>query len=169
MSTITNPQPSIEKEKPVEKFLTLPEKQLEALPRPERTAEKLSIESDAAMARAKEKTVPATTPGLPKEFDLANRHLAERQQEIEEILAEDLADIYASLDPATKIKFKQAGEETARAINTLLDKAKFKARQVIDLLKKWLSLIPGINLYFLEQEVKIKTDKIMKMRHDKTL
>jgi hypothetical protein len=50
-----------------------------------------------------------------------------------------------------------------------LDKAKFKARQVIDLLKKWLSLIPGINLYFLEQEVKIKTDKIMKMRHDKTL
>ena len=36
--------------------------------------------------------------------------------------------------------------------------------KIIDVIKKWLSIIPGINKFFLEQEAKIKTDKIMELK-----
>jgi len=40
---------------------------------------------------------------------------------------------------------------------------KIKARKVLHLIRDWLKIIPGINKYFLEQEAKIKTDKIIEL------
>jgi hypothetical protein len=86
------------------------------------------------------------------------------QKKIENVLATGLEDIYMSLAPEKKKEFKRLGEETANKINQLLAKARINLGDIIRLIKKWLSLIPGINKYFLEQEAKIKADEIIKMK-----
>lgn len=88
----------------------------------------------------------------------------EREEQIEKVLAEDLDDIFISLPKEKQLEFKLAGEKTAIEINTLLDRTKVKVKKIISLIKKWLLIIPGINVFFLEQEAKIKTDEIMKLK-----
>ena len=56
------------------------------------------------------------------------------------------------------------GEETASKIAQLLEAAKVKTRKIFDLIVKWLRIIPGINRFFLEQEAKIKADKILRLK-----
>ncbi len=90
---------------------------------------------------------------------------AKQQKQIEKVLAEGLEEIYLSLTPEKQKEFKIAGEETAKKINQLLAKAKVKIGDIIKLIKKWLSIIPGLNSYFLEQEAKIKADEILKMKN----
>lgn len=91
----------------------------------------------------------------------------ERQQkikEVEKILEEDMQDIFISLPPAKQEEFKKTGEEITKKIINLLDKAKIKIGDVIKLIKQWLSIVPGINKFFLEQESKIKADEIIKIK-----
>ncbi|MEK7145625.1 MAG: hypothetical protein AAB802_00390, partial [Patescibacteria group bacterium] len=85
----------------------------------------------------------------------------ELTQEIEEVLSEDLGDLYKNLPPERKKKFKEEGEKTAGLIRQMLTKGKFHGRKVLQLIIGWLKLIPGVNKFFLEQESKIKVDKIM--------
>lgn len=61
-------------------------------------------------------------------------------------------------------EFERVGKEISQKINDLLDKAKVKIKNIINLIKKWLLIIPNINKYFLEQEAKIKADEILKIR-----
>ncbi|PIR12842.1 hypothetical protein COV49_03955 [Candidatus Falkowbacteria bacterium CG11_big_fil_rev_8_21_14_0_20_39_10] len=89
---------------------------------------------------------------------------SQREKQIEKVLAQDLEEAYLNMPPAKQKEFKVKGEKTAQKINALLDKTKVKAKKIISLIKKWLSLIPGINKFFLEQETKIKVDEIMKMK-----
>lgn len=89
---------------------------------------------------------------------------AKRQKQVENILAQDLRDIYLNLAPQKQQEFKRAGEETAKKISRLLTKAKINIGEIIKLIKKWLSLIPGINKYFLEQEAKLKADELIKLK-----
>ncbi len=92
----------------------------------------------------------------------------EREKRIEKILEENLESIYLNMPPAKQREFMIAGEQTAKQINVLLEKAKFKIKEVINLIRKWLSLIPGVNKFFLEQETKIKADKIAHLRNSKS-
>lgn len=87
-----------------------------------------------------------------------------RKKKIEKVLESDLEDIYLSMPPGKQREFKVAGERTAVEINKILDKAKVKVKNIIKLIRQWLSIIPGISRYFLEQETKIKTDEIMKLK-----
>lgn len=82
-------------------------------------------------------------------------------KEIEAILEEDLAKVYASLPDDVKPKFKAQGEIVARNIRQMLQEAKVKTRKVLKLIVDWLKMIPGVNKFFLEQEAAIKTQKIM--------
>jgi len=84
-----------------------------------------------------------------------------RLKQVESILEEDLGEIYARLDPYTQQQFKVKGEATVRGVFQLISQAKVQVKKIIDLIRNWLKIIPGINKYFLEQEVKIKTDKIL--------
>jgi len=88
-------------------------------------------------------------------------------QKIEEILASGLEDLYANLPAAKKKEFKEKGEETAGKIYFLLQKTKVKVKKIIKLIKNWLKIIPGVNKFFLEQEAKIKADKIMELKEKK--
>lgn len=98
----------------------------------------------------------------------AQSYQAKRAAAIDNILAEGLNDIYLKMKPAEQAAFKKKGEETVAKINELLGQAKVKAAKIIDLIRSWLKLIPGINRFFLEQEAKIKTDKIIRLK-DKNL
>jgi hypothetical protein len=92
------------------------------------------------------------------------RRQEERYREIESALADGLEEVFLSMEPAAQQKFKQAGEEATRAISDLLEKGRSTARKIIEIIRKWLSLAPGINKFFLEQEAKIKTDKILEIQ-----
>lgn len=86
---------------------------------------------------------------------------------IENILAEDLQDAYLGLDPVLRQKFKDEGEKTATKIERLLSEAKVKTGKILNLILAWLKLIPGVNRFFLNQEAKIKTDRLIKMKEEK--
>lgn len=83
------------------------------------------------------------------------------EKEIESVLEEDLADMYKSLPLEKQKEFREEGEKTAAAIRVLATHAKKHARKILHLIKRWLRLIPSVNRFFLEQEAKIKTDKIV--------
>ncbi len=80
---------------------------------------------------------------------------------IERALEADLGDVYVSLPKNVRLRFKRKGEETAAKINHLIDRARISAKVILKLIRDWLKLIPGVNRFFLEQEAKIKTDRIL--------
>jgi hypothetical protein len=82
---------------------------------------------------------------------------------VEKILAEDLVDFYRAMKPAEREKFKLKGEETTAKIRRLLDGTTIKVKEILKLIISWIKMIPGINKFFLEQESKIKTDKIIEL------
>lgn len=89
---------------------------------------------------------------------------SERAAAIDEILSAGLNEIFLKMKPAEQQEFKRRGEETVSKINQLLGHAKVKITKIIDLIKAWLKLIPGVNKFFLEQEAKIKADQIVKLK-----
>ncbi|MFH1187286.1 MAG: hypothetical protein V1688_00300 [bacterium] len=88
-------------------------------------------------------------------------------KQIESILQEGLEETYKTMDPVSREQFKTQGEDTARAINILLSKTKVKVKEIVNLIVKWLKLIPGINKFFIEQEAKIKADKLLAQKRKK--
>ncbi len=87
----------------------------------------------------------------------------ERAAQIEQILEEDLSSVYFNLPEDKREEFRYKGEQTAQEIGTLLDSTKIKVKKIIGLIKTWLLLIPGVNKFFLEQEAKLKADRIIKL------
>lgn len=89
-------------------------------------------------------------------------------KEIEAVLAKDLEKTYLEMPPDLQLKFKNKGEEVTAKIKSLMGRAKEKAREILELIKSWLKLIPGISNFFLEQEAKIKTDEILKIAEEES-
>ncbi|HOY56135.1 MAG TPA: hypothetical protein PLH37_01805 [bacterium] len=85
---------------------------------------------------------------------------------IEDILEENLADLYVSLSPTEQINFKRKGDETAGKIIDLLATTQATFKKIFNFILTWLKTIPGVNKFFLEQEAKIKADKIMQLKID---
>ncbi len=110
---------------------------------------------------------PLETPSIASSTTspttVVEKNEVQRLADIERILEEDLGDIYFKLAPADKEKFRVGGETAARQINTLLAEVSVQLKKVIDVIRNWLKLIPGVNAYFLEQEAKIKADRILKL------
>jgi len=97
------------------------------------------------------------TPSIPAAKDVA-------VIKIEKIMEEDLGDIYQTLSPIAKQEFKIKGEEAAGKIWELMRTTHVKAKKIFQLIVQWLKFLPGINKFFLEQEAKIKTDKILSIK-----
>lgn len=126
---------------------------------PEQTIE-TSVEGGASPL--KEQAVPpAGVSAAPTPETLAQ---AQRIADIEHILEEDLTDIYAKLPAEAKEKFRLSGEKAARDINVLLATATVTLKKIIDIIRTWLQVIPGVGKYFLEQEAKIKADRLYKLK-----
>lgn len=121
--------------------------------------EKSGEEKDSIKKRG-ELTKSTATKG---KISIASPNI-ERQKQIDKILSEGLDDVFLNLSQADQDQFREVGEKTVLQINELLSQAKVKIKKIINLIKKWLRIIPKINPYFLEQEAKIKADKIVKLK-----
>ena len=90
----------------------------------------------------------------------------QREQAIENILADGMDQVFLKMTPREQAEFKLEGEKAATKINQLLDKAKVGVGKVINIILRWLGLIPNANKFYLEQEAKIKADKILKIKNN---
>ena len=83
---------------------------------------------------------------------------------VEQIMEEGLKEAFQELTLIQKQEFKIKGEETALKIRAILSTARVKIKKIFQLILEWLKFLPGINRHFLEQEAKIKTDRIMALK-----
>lgn len=128
---------------------------------PEQAGEGVGFERPRAVERPAEQPIRPLPPITASPAVVATPTVVSRIKEIENVLEEDLGEIYFQLSETDKLRFKTQGEVTANQIDALLTSMKATAGKVADLIRAWLMIIPGVNKFFLEQETKIKTDKIM--------
>ncbi len=144
--------------KKIEQPLISPEVEQVANKEKERVAPVAStetLESVAVAASTNQATTAPISPVAP---------LTPRQEAIDDILEDGLTDIYLSLSPEKQQELQKVGAQTVRQIDVLLDHVKSQWRKIMSLIRHFLSIIPGINKFFLEQEVKIKTDRIIALK-----
>jgi len=113
-----------------------------------------AIEGLRSKLKRPKKQKPTTIPQVRDELTV----------KVEKIMEEGLADAYKELNPIEREEFKIKGEQTALQIRELLKATHVKIKKIFRLLFEWLKLLPGINRFFLEQEAKIKADKIMTLK-----
>lgn len=128
------------------------------------------MEEGGGLEIQEEKGAKEEVSGLPQEKfsgQTSAKYLQKSSgiQAIENILEEDLGDVYFNLTPQKQKEFKKKGEETAVNISLVLKKANVKIKKLVKLIRDWLKLIPGVNKFFLEQEAKIKADKIIELKN----
>jgi hypothetical protein len=83
---------------------------------------------------------------------------------VESVLEENLSELYLKLPENRRNAFRKEGEVVAGKIEKIIQSAKVNVKKIIDLIRGWLMMIPGVNKLFLEQEAKIKADKIVALR-----
>ncbi len=130
----------------------------------EPTRERASGEGkvDVAAAQQAEAAPPVAAPVAPVAAPKDQYHVR-----IERILEENLIEVYLSLPPAARAKFKGEGEAAALKIRSMIEQAKVRAKEVLKIILTWLKTIPRINNYFLQQEAKIKADKIILLAQER--
>ncbi len=143
---------------------------LEVLPRQEAPAEQvgeLSMEQGRtneivgeASSAARLEPPQSVAPVVKVQQD-PNSPQVKIYKDVEKMLSRGLKDVYVALPSERKLLFKTQGEETARAITDRIMKHDIGVKDVWKLTSDWLGNLPGINKYFLEQEIKIKTDQVM--------
>lgn len=87
-------------------------------------------------------------------------------RQVEGVMEEDLEDLYQDLSDAEKLIFKSKGEEAASRISLLLQDARIKIQEIFKILLGWLRYLPGVSRAFVEQEAKIKTDQLIKLKKE---
>lgn len=143
----------------------------EAAPAPERPAE---------MEKPAERAMPQKEEGFLEEgIETLKRRLKKPKKikptkvpeirdeltvKVEKIMEQGLEEAYKELTPIQQQEFKIKGEETAFKIRQMLKSAHVKVKKIFQLLVGWLKMLPGVNRFFLEQEAKIKADKIMSLK-----
>lgn len=83
--------------------------------------------------------------------------------EVEKILEDGIGPFYAAMPQEAKDEFKKKGEAVAQEISDMVRTFHVRFRRLISLITSWLKTIPGVNKYFLEQEAKIKADRIVQL------
>jgi hypothetical protein len=142
---------------------------IESLPvNPERAPERLTEQSMVEMPKPVMEVQSPSLQPMPSAQSLPvtrTEYKDARLVEIERVLEQDLEQLYFDLPEESKRIFKTEGELTARKIGALMSETKATAEKVLNLILAWLSLLPGVNRFFVEQEAKIKTDKILMMEN----
>ncbi len=135
------------------------ERQKREEPAPSTAVEKPQESFIAPSASAPKSPIPTpSSPLSPQE---------EEVRVIEQLLQEGLEETYWQLPPALQTKFREQGEKTAQKIERLLRHVHVNIMKILKLIRKWLSIIPNVNTFFLEQEAKIKTDKITAQHNER--
>ncbi|XOU94596.1 MAG: hypothetical protein ACNFW9_00860 [Candidatus Kerfeldbacteria bacterium] len=145
---------------PVEVKVTLPEVSKEITPEKKVEKEQQKENEINQMQQAPppvqpDPVVDKTTVSEERSVDL---------MKIENILSDHLDELFLQMTPQEQMAFKKKGEETAEKVNELLKETKIKVKEILVLIKEWLKIIPGVNKFFIEQEAKIKTDRLLNLR-----
>lgn len=157
-------------------FVPHPEQRISSVERMPQTAEQRERVPESEMQRTgQENFLDEAIEGLRGKLKKPKKqkptHIPQVRDEltvkVEKIMEEGLADAYNELSPIERQEFKIKGEETALQIRELLKATHIKIKNVFKLLFSWLKLLPGINRFYLEQEAKIKADKIVSL-HEAT-
>ncbi len=142
---------------------------------PDSTAEPSSVEDDAQAIeqlaespdgfleehQAASPTTPVSTSQTTSDATEQTQAKDEVVIAIEKILEDGLGTYVGDLTPDQKEQFTKKGQEVARSIANMVRTLRFQVKKVIGLIHEWLLTIPGVNKFFLEQEAKIKTDRIV--------
>lgn len=119
----------------------------------------------------KTENIESTIEALKRKLKLNKKKKAiiplvkdELTRRVEQVMEEGIADAYRELTPVQQQEFKIKGEETAWKIRELFKKTHLKVKEIFRLLVEWLRMLPGINKFFIEQEAKIKADKILSLK-----
>ena len=104
-------------------------------------------------------TPVSTTPAITDDYHVR------REREIDDFLSDGLGETFLAMSPEKQKVFKEEGEKTAKKINVLLDATKINLGKIVDLIRRWLKLITGVNRFFLDQEAKLKADRIIKIKN----
>jgi hypothetical protein len=131
----------------------------EVYPSPEKEIKEVEI-----LSPEKEKTLLPEQPSVsfpPSHVVGKKSTKTEIGQKIEEILSQDLEIFTEKLSPIEKKKFEIKTEETAGAIEKIINSAKIASQKILNIIKRFLRLLKGVNRFFIEKESKIKTDKIL--------
>lgn len=153
---------TVERKPEAEKVVQQPEVKVEEVVK-EQTKELKNEGTEERKSEEKlQQAVEQAQPGVSLAQDEPTTPVKDRlTKEVEEILEDDLDEMYDKLPPDKQQEFKEKGEETAGMIKQMLGTTKVKSRKIVHWIKDWLKMIPGINKFFLEQEAKIKTDKLL--------
>lgn len=126
--------------------------------RPESQPEPYKETSKEVMEQPSSAPISAAVRQLPISAE------EQRLQEIESVLSDGLQDIYKSLPPNEQQRFKIEGEKAAKEIAGLLLQVRVKVQQIINVIRRWLLVMPGVNKFFIEQEAKIKAEHLLILR-----
>lgn len=119
-----------------------------------------TAEQQTVGVKVKSKT---STPVQPQpQAPLAPK--TQTRKEIEEVLSDGLIPLYQSMTPDEQVKFRNAGDAAAAKIEVMVTTFKATAKKIVDIIRVWLLNIPRVNNLFLEQESKLKTDKILDLQ-----
>lgn len=114
--------------------------------------------------RSERETAPTATVSATPSPSLPVSPKSALLLRVENILSEGLDSIFWQLPKETQSTVRVKGEETARAIEGLLRATQAAAKTILSLIRSWLAMIPGVSSLFLEQEAKIKTDKVLALQ-----
>jgi hypothetical protein len=131
---------------------------------PERPAERRE-KSVPGVSVPRDKGVESEVPPIPTIAAPAQSMVSHTKtqlcKDIERVLEEDLDYLYLSLSQEQREKFRTEGEKTAAAIETVLQRTKNALMEIIQLIREWIAVLPGVNKFFAEREAKIKAEKIL--------
>ncbi|PIR66786.1 MAG: hypothetical protein COU51_02110 [Parcubacteria group bacterium CG10_big_fil_rev_8_21_14_0_10_36_14] len=120
------------------------------------------LESEAETLKETKKLNAGSPVGVVQDEILHDEELIE----IKGILSEDILGLFKQMSSLRQQVFRRRGEDIAIKIKLTMQKTRVKASDIFELIKNWLKMIPRLSLYFLEQEAKIKTDKILGLKKD---
>lgn len=149
------------KRQPISPETPRPEPSLEIPSTPETREREEKIVRPEKTERELKKAGKVLPGARPQVIPDLIKQKSETLKQIESILSENLEDLYKSLPDNLKQEFKEKGEKTASKIEEIIHQAKVVVHKIVDLIRKWLLTVPGVNKFFLEQETKIKADKIL--------
>ena len=152
---------------------SVPPQEVSSVEADEQTRERLPEISDAFLEEAPE------MPAAPQEAAAGTEKPAgvaavapavvkdEVMIEVEKILGEDLGDYFQQLPEEAKARFREKGEEVAGQVADMVRNFRVKVKKVLQLVRDWLLTLPGVNKFFLEQEAKIKTDRVIELERSR--
>ncbi len=132
--------------------------------RPVASPDREGFSREVSKPAEEERTPPSLTrttapqPSVPQPVFTPKSQM---RREIESVLEEDLDFLYTSLSPKQRQQFRIEGERTAAKIEIALRRAVVKLIEIITLVRKWLKLLPGVDRFFIEQEAKIKAERVL--------